>query len=192
MKRVFSFTLLFTLSVATTFAASNNKQIERIRDIYNAVHEHIAMAEEEPMVTNQMSIDIDQMSPGSGPHKEHITFYFTCLDFSEEDQCEDGSINWRSDLEFVTQSFNIGAHEYYCEYLYDPETGDPLFALFTYDDDESGQKQSVRYYFDKGKLIQTIPTKISDECPTGINDRLYNFKHLKDIFEQVILGNPLI
>ena len=190
MKRILSLTIALAFAIAMT--AGNNKQIERIRAIYNDVHEHIAMAEEEPMVTNQMSIDIDQMYPGSGPHKEHITFYFTCLDFSEEDQSEDGSINWQSDLKFVTQSFNIGAHEYYCEYLYDPETGEPLFALFTYDDDESGQKQSVRFYFDKGKLFQTIPAKISDEWPTSVNDRLYNFKHLKDIFEQVILGNPLI
>ena len=191
MKRLLSFTLLLALGTALAVAAGN-KQMERIRAIYNDVHEHIAMAQEEPMMTNQMTIDINQMYPGSGPHKEHITFYFTCLDFSEEDQREDGSINWQSELNFVTQSFNIGAHEYYCEYLYDPETGDPLFALFTYDDDETGQKQSVRYYFDKGKLMQTIPAKISDEWPTNVNDRLYNFNHLKEIFNQVILGNPLI
>lgn len=191
MKRLLSFTLLLALGTALAVAAGN-KQMERIRAIYNDVHEHINMSKMEPMMTNQMSIDIDQMYPGSGPHKEHITFYFTCLDFNEDDQCEDGSINWRSELNFVTQSFNIGAHEYYCEYLYDPETGDPLFALFTYDDDETGQKQSVRYYFDKGKLMQTIPAKISDEWPTNVNDRLYNFNHLKEIFNQVILGNPLI
>ena len=191
MKRLLSFTLLLALVTALAVAAGN-KQMERIRAIYNDVHEHINMSKMEPMMTNQMSIDIDQMYPGSGPHKEHITFYFTCLDFNEDDQCEDGSINWQSELNFVTQSFNIGAHEYYCEYLYDPETGDPLFALFTYDDDETGQKQSVRYYFDKGKLMQTIPAKISDEWPTNVNDRLYNFNHLKEIFNQVILGNPLI
>lgn len=192
MKRILSFTLLLTLSIAIAFAADNSKQIERIRAIYNDVHEHIAMAQEEPMMTNQMTIDINQMYPGSGPHKEHITFYFSCLDFSEEDQREDGSINWQSDLHFVTQSFNIGAHEYYCEYLFDPETGEPLFALITFDDDATGQKQSVRYYFDKGKLIQTNPTKVSDEWPTDVNDRLYNFKHLQEIFKQVILGNSLI
>ena len=192
MKRILSLTIALAFGIAMAFAAGNNKQIERIRAIYNDVHKHIEMAKEEPMMTNQMSIDIDQMYPGSGPHKEHITFYFSCLDFSEEDQCEDGSINWRSDLHFVTQSFNIGAHEYYCEYLYDPETGDPLFALFTYDDDETGQKQSVRYYFDKGKLFQTIPAKVSDEWPTDVNDRLYNFKHLQEIFKEVILGNSLI
>ena len=191
MKRLLSFTLLLALGTALAVAAGN-KQMERIRAIYNDVHEHINMTKMEPMMTNQMSIDIDQMYPGSGPHKEHITFYFTCLDFSEEDHREDGSINWQSELNFVTQSFNIGAHEYYCEYLYDPETGDPLFALFTYDDDETGQKQSVRYYFDKGILMQTIPAKISDEWPTNVNDRLYNFNHLKEIFNQVILGNPLI
>ena len=193
MKRILSLTFALAIGIAMAFAAgNNNKQIERIRAIYNGVHEHIAMAEEEPMTTNQMTIDINQMYPGSGPHKEHITFYFSCLDFDEDDQCEDGSINWHSDLEFVTQSFNIGAHEYYCEYLYDPETGDPLFALFTYDDDVTGQKQSVRYYFDKCKLIQTIPAKVSDEWPTDVNDRLYNFKHLQEIFKKVILGNSLI
>ena len=192
MKRILSLTFALAIGIAMAFAAGNNKQIERIRAIYNDVHEHIAMAEEEPMMTNQMTIDINQMYPGSGPHKEHITFYFTCLDFSEEDQREDGSINWQSDLQFVTQSFNIGAHEYYCEYLYDPETGEPLFALITFDDDETGQKQSVRYYFDKGKLIQTIPAKVSDEWPTDVNDRLYNFKHLQEIFKKVVLGNSLI
>ena len=124
MKRILSLTIALAFAIAMT--AGNNKQIERIRAIYNDVHEHIAMAEEEPMVTNQMSIDIDQMYPGSGPHKEHITFYFTCLDFSEEDQSEDGSINWQSDLKFVTQSFNIGAHEYYCEYLYDLRPENPF------------------------------------------------------------------
>lgn len=192
MKRLFSFTLLLTWCFAMAFASGNSKQIERIRAIYNDVHEHIAMAQEEPMMTNQMAIDINQMYPGSGPHKEHITFYFTCLDFSEEDHREDGSINWQSDLKFVTQSYNIGGHEYYCEYLYDPETSEPLFALITFDDDVTGQKQSVRYYFDKGKLFQTIPAKTSDEWPTDVNDRLYNFKHLQEIFKQVILGNSLI
>ena len=192
MKRILSLTFVLILGIGMAIAAGNNKQIERILAIYNDVHNHIAMAEEEPMMTNQMTIDINQMYPGSGPHKEHITFYFSCLDFDEEDQCEDGSINWQSDLEFVTQSFNIGGHEFYCEYLYDPETGDPLFALFNYDDDETGQKQSVRYYFDKGKLLQTIPAKIGDGWPTDVNDRLYNFKHLQEIFKQVILGNSLI
>ena len=192
MKRILSLSIVLILGIGMAIAAGNNKQIERIRTIYNDVHKQIAMAEEEPMMTNQMTIDINQMYPGSGPHKEHITFYFTCLDFNEEDQINDGSINWQSDLVFVTQSFNIGAHEFYCEYLYDPETGDPLFALYNYDDDETGQKQSIRYYFDKGKLLQTIPAKISDECPTDVINRLYNFQHLQEIFKQVILGNSLL
>ena len=186
MKRISLSLLVALLCVAWASGADVQGRIAYIRQAYDAAQSAIAMADDEPMTRNTFSITVDQMYPGSGPHKEKIEFFFTCLDFDVDDHAEDGSIVWRSQLYLVRQSYNIGGHEFYNEYLYDMETGEPLFALTTGPDDD-GEQQSMRVYFDKGQVVHTIPaTQLN---PAGL---LSEFKRLHNIFETVILRSPLI
>lgn len=190
MKRVCLSLFVAVLCAGWASGADVTKQINRIKQAYATAQNTIAMADEEPMTRNTFTINIDQMYPGSGPHKEVVQFFFTCLDFGEEDTAKDGSINWKSTLYFVRHNYNVGASQFYNEYLYDSETSDPLFALYTYPDEKTGEKQSFRVYFDKGKVIQTNPGTL----PEGMNANkfLSDFKRMQNIFKMVILDSPLI
>ena len=187
MKRICLSLFVAILCVGWASGADVTKQINRIKQAYATAQNTIAKADDEPMTRNTFSINIEQMYPGSGPHKEVVQFYFTCLDFSEEDNAKDGSINWKSNLYLVRQSYNIAARNFYCEYLFDMETSEPLFYLFTYPDDNANQ-QTLRVYFDKGKVISTIP----DKSMVNAKSILQEFKRLQSLFKTAILESPLI
>ncbi len=184
MKRIVFFMLLCAMGAGMAVAQNVDTKIAQIRQLYSEAQELIGFADIEPNTRNTFSINIDQMYPGSGPHKEKIDFFFTCLDLHEDDESD--YLNWHSTLYLVRHSFNIGGHKYYNEYLYDIESGDPVFALLTnvYDEKEN---EAVRVYLNKGKVLKIVPSSELD-----IDLLIKNFEYMKNLFHQTIVKNPLL
>lgn len=186
MKHLLNLIIASCLFIGNATAGNTDTKIARIKQLYQQAEATIAMADDEPNTRNTFSITIDQMFPGSGPHKENIEFFFTCLDFDEDHSDED--IHWNSSLYLVRHSFNIGAMRYYSEYLFDTDTQQLIFALST-SFDEDQEPYSLRVYLDNGKVIQTIPQAPEEFKPQGL---LNEAERLKSLFQKIILESPLI
>lgn len=151
---------VFTVLIAVTMAAlsswgqrQDDPVIKSVQKAYAQAEAQIAKGEEEQQDLNMMTVNVDQMWPGSGRHTETIKFYFT-LDNSEED--------FTNTLYLVRKTSRVAVREFLEEYLYDTqEAGKPLLCILTYYTDE-GEKQQLRLYFKNGKPYQQVPL----EAPT--------------------------
>ena len=103
-------------------------------------------------------VEASHWLPGTGGHRENITFYFD----EKEGKDEVYSSHY---LTFATTKYNYSALEYYEEYLYD-EDGKIAFiyAFSPYEtiEDEGSPNNELslqienRFYFNKGKLMHAV------------------------------------
>lgn len=129
---------VFTVLIAVTMAApsswgqrQDDPVIKSVQKAYAQAEAQIAKGEEEQQDLNMMTVNVDQMWPGSGRHTETIKFYFT-LDNSEED--------FTNTLYLVRKTSRVAVREFLEEYLYDTqEAGKPLLCILTYYTDEGGE-----------------------------------------------------
>ena len=149
-------TRITLILAATLFAAvfanaqSHGKRIAEIRETYA---NRLNMMNDKPFedqMFNEACIDVAQNLPGSGMHERHEKYYFTQQQYSY-----DGSED--SKLYFLTCkiTYAMGLHSYYWEFLWDPEKGDPMFALLVRE--EGDAKQEYRFYFENSKVIKVAP-----------------------------------
>ena len=100
--------------------------------------------------------------PATGGHKEDVYMYF-----GEKENPND-LIYTQHFLKFVTTKYNYAVREYYEEYLYD-EDGNIAFIYALQPwldiDGDKDLDYEFRFYFNKGKLINTIVKK----SPIGEN-----------------------
>lgn len=188
MKKRLIYLLLAAVAAAIPASAVTPKaakaRIDQIRKVYASARQLIAMGQEEPNVINQFTVSVNQMYPGSGPHQEKLTVYFT---LDEPEDLDNGEI-WTNNLYFAENKYNIAAHEFSEEFLFDERTGELMFYIFNYPD-ENENPASARLYFDKGKLISTIPEKIDfDDHSWGLTVEgvLFSANRVKTIFDTVI------
>ena len=101
--------------------------------------------------------------PATGGHKEDVYMYF-----GEKENPND-LIYAQHFLKFVTTKYNYAVREYYEEYLYD-EDGNIAFIYALQPwldiDGDKDLDYEFRFYFNKGKLINTIVKK----SPIGENN----------------------
>ena len=104
----------------------------------------------EDMPFNEASVDVAKNLPGTGLYERHDKFYFT-----QEQYSADGSMC--SQLYFMTskETYVMGIHIWYWEFLWDSMEGDPMFALLVRQMGDS--KQEFRFYFENGKVIKVVP-----------------------------------
>ena len=151
MKKRLTIIVLALIATATMATAQKNeKRMEQIRQAYADRLEIMNNKPYGDMPFNEASIDVAQNLPGSGMFERHDKYYFT-----QEQYSQDGSMD--SQLYFMTskKTYAMGAHGYYWEFLWDSMEGDPMFALLVRE--ECGTKKEYRFYFDKGKVIKTVP-----------------------------------
>lgn len=130
------------------------KSVKEIRQLYADTQEAIARMDEEEHLRAQMTTTVQRNMPGSGIRKETVTTFF-----EEYDDSVDG-IEFNPDYRpfFVTRKYNVAARKFYEEYLFDAETGTPVFIFLQGDSMEGdGKKDETRYYFGPlGKLSESI------------------------------------
>lgn len=189
MKKIFLCLLLVAVIVPLSASAAkpsgNKTRIDQIKKAYANAQQLIAMGEEEPNLINQFTVDVTQMLPGSGPHKELLTVYFT---LDEPDDPEETGEIWVNNLYFARCKYNYGAPEYNEEFLFDEKTGELMFYVVNFPADD-GTTGTHRYYFENEKIIKTIPEKIDYEKGTftpHVDFILPSANRIKSLFESLI------
>ena len=128
--------ILFALvaSIATTMATAQNEQA-RMKQIREAYAGRLALMQDRPYDDgapfNEVTTTVTNNLPGSGICTSNKHFYFTQPDFMEsEDEEGEFDATLYSTLYYAT-SINVyaGTHHYIWEFLWDAETGDPMFAM---------------------------------------------------------------
>ena len=151
MKLRLTIIVLAVMTASVAFAQNHDKRMAQIRQAY-AVRLEIMKNKpvDENVPFNEIGVDVAQNLPGTGLYERHDKYYFT-----QEQYSADGSMD--SQLYFMTSrsTYAHGMHVYYWEFLWDSMEGDPMFAYLVRQ--EGDAKQEYRFYFEKGKVIKTIP-----------------------------------
>ena len=196
MKRNLILALCLALTAIGLTAQKNvDARIKQIRQAYAA---RIDMMNNQPyddgIKVEQLTVNYNRMYPGTGLYQHTDTYYWT------DDENEDYML--KPTLYFVTNKYSLcsGIYRYYHEYLFDAETGEPMFLFITTQmgDDET-TKQEFRFYLDKGELIKQIPERIgpfensnfiSPEISLDNNGRAVNiiseFERVLNTFDMMI------
>lgn len=150
-KYAFMFFCLMTIGQTTD--AQNT--VESIREMYNGQKEVISRmttpddlnyAEGMPPTYYKIS-NVDNY-PGSGPHREEITFYF-----GEKEGAAEDLIFPPKHVTFVTSKYNFAAPQFYEEYLYDMNER-PVFLYKYMEDVNDGKEYELRVYLNNGKILK--------------------------------------
>ena len=142
MKRIVTILLLVccVLSVNAQNTAAARKRVAEIKQMYTEVKERKQYLKDAELPAYEMDITNEYMAAGAGPIKEVYHFCYSG-DFDSDSHSD------VYEVDFITHSHNVGAIEFYEEYLFDK--GVLAFYYEKKGDDET------RYYFDKGKCLET-------------------------------------
>lgn len=129
MRKIASFVLLLMLSATVQ---AQNTQVTNIRQMYAKAKESMASRKKAELPPNETVVTSDYMAPGAGPVKD-VTHYYYNSDFDEN------LGNYFHTPYFITRKYNVGARDYYEEFLYDK--GNLVFYFCKSQNDET------RYYW---------------------------------------------
>ncbi|MBR5099682.1 MAG: hypothetical protein IKX34_00085 [Bacteroidales bacterium] len=125
--------------------------VKEIRQLYANVQEAIANMNEEEHYRSQVVTTIQRTLPATGIRKETVTTFFS--EYGEELEEEEG-FNPDYRPYFITRKFsNEAGWKGYEEYLYDDESGRPIFVFIQIDYNDGKGKQEMRYYYGPMGLI---------------------------------------
>lgn len=126
------------------------QQVEKIRKQYGEAKQMAAHSEKTGQdYYNDLEVKIRRMVAGTGMRYETIRYFFG-NDFDEESEL------YIADVYFITRQYNVAARKYYEEYLFDPQSGQLIFAFLQESDTPAGQKNETRYYWGAEGLVHQI------------------------------------
>ncbi len=131
MKKIVMMVVVLAMSMAT-MAQGQNEQVTKIRKKYAEAKEIIASKQKAEIPLDETEVTSNYMAPGAGPIKD-VTHYFYDADFDENL----GSYFYTP--YFITRKFNVGATDYYEEFLFDKDN--LVFYFCKYEGNE------IRYYW---------------------------------------------
>ena len=126
--------LILLLALAVTVQAQN-AQVAKIRKMYADAKEVMANKKKAELPPDETVVTSHYMAPGAGPIKD-VTHYFYTGEFDENL----GNVYYTP--YFITRKYNVGAREYYEEFLFD--NGSLVFYFCKSQNDET------RYYWGAG------------------------------------------
>ena len=143
MRRIVTIILLLgcvmTMNAQTTAAAKN--RVNEIKKMYAQAKESMKYRKDAELPPDEMVVSTDYMAAGAGPIKDVYHYYFSG-DFDENVGAD------MYEVYFITRNHNVGATDYYEEYLFDDNK-----LVFYYE--KSGDNET-RYYFSGNKLVHSI------------------------------------
>lgn len=155
MKRI---VLIFICICSLLTAGAQNKsaRVAEIRKMYTQAKQDIANGQKmakEGHPANETVVNSNYMVPGSGPGKTVTHYYYTL-------QEDENLGRFFFTPYFITNSYNVAAHKYYQEFLFDKEGS----LVFYYEkNNQSGKDEETRFYFgneqqgaDDDGLVQEI------------------------------------
>jgi hypothetical protein len=130
----------FALTVGAQSTPVTKARVAEIRKLYTQAKQDIANAQKkakEGAPANETVVNSNYMLPGNGPGKCATHYYYTLK--------EDENLGrFFFTPYFITNSYNVAAHKYYQEFLYDKEGN----LVFYYEkNNQSGKDEETRFYF---------------------------------------------
>ena len=124
--------LMMTLTIQAQSSPEGKARVEEIRKMYAEAKEIMANKKKAELPPDETVVTSNYMAPGAGPIKD-VTHYYDTGDFDEN------LGNMFYTPYFITRKYNVGAREYYEEFLFDE--GDLVFYFIKSENDET------RYYW---------------------------------------------
>ena len=155
---------LFLLPIVTN-AQSADKQIQKIRDFYNTVQEQVKIgySMENPIGTAVIDHVATYSAVGYIKGKTEVYTYL----YDGEDT-DDELFNTQQ-VVMIRENFERGPWQQYREYLYDPDTMEPIFCYFHDMNPDTGEFEDHRFYFSNGKLLKALPASSAPKAKSALN-----------------------
>ena len=150
MKRLF-FIILLALAVPAGAQDNRPTTVLGVRQKYSDIQKFIAMMDQEEHTRSQITLYLQRNVPGIGIQKETVTCFY---EYSRSDDENEWNFFYRPI--FITVKFNVAVHQCYQEYLFDVDSGKPVFVFLQQDSYLSEEKDETRYYFGPSGLISEI------------------------------------
>lgn len=125
MRKVIALIVLMPFAIV---ARGQNAQITKIRQLYADTKNIIERKKDAELPPDETVVTSNYMAPGAGPIKD-ITHYYYSGEFDENL----GNVYYTPYM--MTRKYNVGASEYYEEYLFDH--GDLVFYFSKNQDNET-------------------------------------------------------
>ena len=109
MKKLF---FMVTVLMACTMVQAQDTQVANIRKMYAEAKEVMANKKKAELPLDETVVTSNYMAPGAGPIKD-VTHYYYSGEFDENL----GNVYYTP--YFITRKYNVGAREYYEEFLFD-------------------------------------------------------------------------
>ena len=154
MKKLF---LILTALMACTMVQAQDTQVANIRKMYAEAKEVMANKKKAELPLDETVVTSNYMAPGAGPIKD-VTHYYYSGEFDENL----GNVYYTP--YFITRKYNVGAREYYEEFLFDK--GGLVFYF------NKSQNDETRYYWGPNGFFHEVVKgqKMMDEVsrrPSG-------------------------
>jgi hypothetical protein len=138
MRKIAAFIVVFLLA---TSVQAQNAQVTKIRKLYAEAKEVMANKKKAGQPLDETTVTSNYMAPGAGPIKD-VTHYYYSGEFDENL----GNVYYTP--YFITRKYNVGAREYYEEFLFDK--GSLVFYFCKSQNDET------RYYWGVGGFFHEV------------------------------------
>lgn len=129
MKKLF---FMVTVLMACTMVQAQDTQVANIRKMYAEAKEVMANKKKAELPLDETVVTSNYMAPDAGPIKD-VTHYYYSGEFDENL----GNVYYTP--YFITRKYNVGAREYYEEFLFDK--GGLVFYF------NKSQNDETRYYW---------------------------------------------
>ena len=120
---------------------AQNAQVANIRKMYAEAKEIMANKKKAEVPPDETVVTSNYMAPGAGPIKD-VTHYFYSGEYDENLR------NVYYTPYFITRSYNVGARDFYEEFLFDK--GSLVFYF------SKSQNDETRYYFGAGGFFHEV------------------------------------
>lgn len=165
---IMRFSLFVLMIVFSLSVEAQNAQVAKIRKMYAEAKEMMANKEKAELPVDETIVTSNYMAPGAGPVKD-VTHYYYSGDFDENL----GNVYYTP--YFISRKYNVGARDFYEEFLFDK--GDLVFYFSKSENDE------IRYYWGPDGFFHEVikGKKTMDEV---FANRLAH--DLKDAFDKLM------
>jgi len=104
--------ILFTIHCSLFTASAQDAQVAKIRKLYAEVKQGMENRKKAELPPNETVVSSNYMAPGAGPTKD-VTHYVYDCDYDE------GISTYIYTPYFITRKYNVGAIDFYEEFLFD-------------------------------------------------------------------------
>ena len=159
-------TTLLLLIVLSMTVQAQDAQVAHIRKKYAEAKEIMANKKRAEVPPDETVVTSNYMAPGGGPTKD-VTHYYYSGEYDENL----GNVFYTP--YFITRKYNVGAKEYYEEFLFDK--GDLIFYFSKSENDETRYYWGPNNFFHeviKGQkqMDEVFATRLAQELTTAFNN----------------------